>query len=424
MIDLNQLKEKELQLRQAILSKRIDLDFDRLLFLTEHVERQKLQVDLLRQTRNTLSEQIAKNTGTRNELVEKSKLNNKDLVEAETVLRNYENERQGLEAMLPGIPHAAVPQGETDADNTERHKWGTPKPPDLTPRDHLQLAEMHGLVEFEAARAMSGSRAYALVGDGALLEMAVMRFAFDHILAKGFQAILPPLMVRTEAMFGTGYFPFGEENAYELTKDGLYLTGTSEVGIVALHAGKTIDLADLPKRMVGISTCFRREAGSAGRDTRGLYRMHQFQKVEQVVFCEADPALAQEQHDLLLQNAEEILQALELPYRVMECCSGELGLGQTRKYDIETWMPGRTNYGETHSCSNFEDFQARRLNIRYRDESGKKKLVYTLNNTAIASPRILIALLENHQDLQGRIYIPPVLRPYLTGRTHLETAST
>jgi seryl-tRNA synthetase len=229
-------------------------------------------------------------------------------------------------------------------------------------------------------------------------------------------------MVREAAMIGTGYFPIGVDDAYAIDKDGLYLAGTSEVALVAMNAGKTFLEAELPRRYVGVSTCFRREAGAAGRDTRGLYRVHQFQKVEQIVISPADPERSAIEHQALLQNAEEILQALELPYRIVAVCTGELGIGQVRKNDIETWMPSRAAYGETHSCSTLHDFQARRLNIRCLSAEGEKKFAHTLNNTAVASPRILIPLLENHQRQDGSIHIPTALRPYLNGLPLIELA--
>ncbi|MBX9569575.1 MAG: serine--tRNA ligase [Candidatus Obscuribacterales bacterium] len=414
MIDLTQLKEKEQQIREAIAKKHVDLDFDK--FLAVHSEQEKLkeQVDRLRQVRNELTETIARaNVEDKANLIARSKENNIHLQGMEAQLIELQKQWQELAARLPGLPHPNAPVGRDEHDNIERYKWGNPRTLEETPRDHLELANLHQMVDFDQARELAGSRAYALTGWGALLEMAAMRFAFDHILAKGYTPVAPPVMVRENAMYGTGYFPVGQENAYELTKDKLFLTGTAEVGMVALQAGKTFDIESLPKRFVGMSTCFRREAGAAGRDTRGLYRMHQFQKVEQVVICPADEKFAQEEHDQLLANAEEILQALELPYRVVECCTGELGLGQYRKYDIETWMPSRKGYGETHSASNLRDFQARRLNIRHRDAAGQKHFAYTLNNTAIASPRILIALIENHQQADGKIYIPKALRRYL-----------
>lgn len=277
---------------------------------------------------------------------------------------------------------------------------------------------MHRMAEFEGARNVGGSRAYALTGVGVLLEMAVLRLALDIVMEQGFTPVSPPLMVRANAMHGTGYFPLGEDNAYELERDKLFLTGTSEVGMVAMHLNRTLAENELPLRYAGISACFRREAGAAGRDTKGLYRVHQFQKVEQVVFCTNDPERSDKEHYALLWNSEQILKALELPYRVVAVCTGDMGLGQVRKHDLETWMPSRNAYGETHSCSSFHDFQARRLNIRYK-ENKTNKFIFTLNNTAIASPRILIALLENHQLEDGSIYVPKALRPYLQGRERI-----
>jgi seryl-tRNA synthetase len=345
-------------------------------------------------------------------------------------------------AHVPGLPAVDVPEGADDSDNVEIYRVGDVVTRTFKERDHIELALRNRMVDFEGARFAAGSRAYGLIGDGALLELAVLRFALDHVLAKGFTAVLPPLMVNEAAMFGTGYFPLGEDNAYQLEGGKRYLTGTSEVGIVAMQANRVLDglsraadiaadsetlgAVELPDcnfnneykalRFAGISTCFRREAGAAGRDTKGLYRVHQFQKVEQVVFCANDAEVSEQEHLRLLKNSEEIVQALELPYRVVAVCTGDMGLGQVRKHDIETWMPSREAYCETHSCSTFHDFQARRLGIRYLDADGKKQYVHTLNNTAIASPRILIALLENHQNQDGTINVPKALRPYLGGR--------
>ena len=295
------------------------------------------------------------------------------------------------------------------------YKWGTPPKFGFKERDHLELAREHGLAQFETVRPFAESRAYALTGVGVLLELALMRFAIDFLANKDFVPVAPPLVVRTAAMQGTGYFPLGEENAYALQRDEGFLVGTSEVPLVAMQAERVFDEDKLPLRLAGISTCFRREAGAAGRDTKGLYRVHQFQKVEQVVITVADEAETLLEHARLLKNSEEIMQALELPYRVVAVCTGDLGLGQTRKHDIEVWMPSRNCYGETHSCSTLNDFQARRLNIRYRGKDGRKRFAHTLNNTAIASPRILIPLLENHQREDGSVYIPKFCDPILVG---------
>jgi seryl-tRNA synthetase len=270
-------------------------------------------------------------------------------------------------------------------------------------------------MDFERAAKLAGSRTYFLRGAGALLEMAVLRLAFEHIQSKGFEPMLVPHLVRPLAMTGTAYYPGGEEQAYQIERDGLSLIGTSEVPLTSFHASEVLAEAELPKRYAGWSVCFRREAGTYGRDTRGLYRIHQFQKIEQVVLCRADAEESLRWHQEILYNSEEVLQMLELPYRVVNVCGGDLGRPQIQKFDLETWMPSRDSYSETHSASRFHDFQSRRLDMRYRGADGNVSFCHTLNNTVIASPRILIAILENHQQPDGSIALPPALRPYLNG---------
>ncbi len=415
MIDIEKIRKDPDPYRKAILTKRVPLDLNELIATDGERRTVKVEVDRLREQRNRLTEQIAANPSDRELKIAEARQIGEQLTAVERDLQTIELQWIRLMALVPSIPHDDVPEGQTDEDNLELRKEGSPTTKDFVLKDHLELVMLHRMAEFEGAREIAGSRAYALIADGALLELAVLRMALDIVLAKGFIPVAPPLLVRENAMFGTGYFPLGEENAYELERDKLFLTGTSEVGVVAMNKNRTFALDDLPVRFAGISTCFRREAGAAGRDTKGLYRVHQFQKIEQVIFCEDDPAESERLHYELLQNAEHILQALELPYRVVAVCTGDMGLGQVRKHDIETWMPGRAAYGETHSCSTFHDFQSRRLNIRYRGEK-EKRFVHTLNNTAIATPRILIALLENHQLEDGSIYIPVQLRPYFQGR--------
>ena len=298
--------------------------------------------------------------------------------------------------------------------------WGTPRKFAFEIRDHVELGLLHDIVDFERASKLAGSRTYFLKGTGALLELAVLRLALDHISSKGFTPMLVPNLVRSFAMFGTAYYPGGEEQSYQVENDGLALIGTSEVPLTAYHASEILALADLPRRYAGWSSCFRREAGTYGRDTRGLYRIHQFQKVEQVVICTADEAQSLQFHQQILQNSEEVLQMLELPYRVVNVCGGDLGRGQVQKFDLETWMPSRDSYSETHSASRFHEFQARRLNMRYRDAEGKVQFCHTLNNTVIASPRILIPLLESNQQEDGSIDVPAALQPYLNGQKRLE----
>lgn len=421
MIDLEHLRQNPDLYRRAIARKRIPLDLERLLEVDATLRSLRQALDHLRHERNQLTEQVAtaRAKDEKDILVQQSRKIGDQVATQQAVFASAEEEFAKLAALLPGLPCDGVPDGASDDDNVELRRWGKPPQFAFAERDHMELAALHNMVELDGARLIAGSRAYALKGKGALLELAILRFALDSVLARGLTPVLPPLMVKENAMFGTGYFPLGEENAYELSRDKLYLTGTSEVGMVAMHIGQTLDLEQLPIKYAGMTPCFRREAGSAGRDVKGLYRVHQFQKVEQIVICPNDQDLSLAEHNGLLQNAEDILQNLQLPYRVVAVCAGEMGLGQVRKHDIETWMPSRESYGETHSCSSFHDFQTRRLGIKYRTKDGKKVYAHSINNTAIASPRILIAFLENHQQADGSIYVPPALRPYLAGQEKL-----
>ena len=319
-------------------------------------------------------------------------------------------------ALVPNIPDDEVPDGRDDGENDEVRRVGEPPTFDFEPRAHFEIGEAQGWLDFSRAAEMSGSRNYVLFGDLALLHDAVLRYAVELLVARGFTPVDPPLLVRDAAMFGTGFFPGGEEQTYRCEKDGLNLIGTSEVPVTSLHSGEILSERDLPKMYVARSACFRREAGTYGKDTRGLYRVHQFQKVEQVIVDVADKDRSLAHHQSIVQNAEDMLQAFGLPYRVVNVCGGDLGVPQAMKYDIETWMPSRDSYGETHSASRFYDYQARRLNLRYRPEKGKPLFCHTLNNTVAASPRLLIPLIENHQNPDGTVTLPEVLRPYFGGR--------
>jgi seryl-tRNA synthetase len=325
---------------------------------------------------------------------------------------------------VPQIPDPEVPVGKDDTENVEIKKWGEVRKFEFAPKSHIELGEQLGIVDFERGVKLAGSRSYVLLGDGALLHQAVLRFAQDLMMQRGFVPMTVPVLVREPAMLGTGYFPLGREQAYEMTNEDppKFLVGTSEVALTAYHMGETLEAGALPKQYVAMSPCFRREAGTYGKDTAGLYRIHQFDKVEQVIVCRNDVEESKRWHEAILKNAEDVLQALKLPYRVVFVCTGDLGQGQVAKYDIETWMPSRNNWGETHSASRFYDFQARRLDLRYRDTDGKVKYCHTLNNTVIASPRILIPILELYQNADGSVTIPEVLRPYMGGRERIEKA--
>ena len=355
-------------------------------------------------------------------------------VEREAVLveqRELKSRIQGLEAregelqtaireqilLVPNVPDPEVPDGIDDTGNVEVRKVGTVPSFAFSPKSHDEIAVARGWLDVERAATMAGSRNYLLFAELALLHDAVLRLALEHMVKKGFVPVDPPLLVRDEVMIGTGFFPGGEEQTYRVAEDGLNLIGTAEVPVTAIHADQILDESDLPKRYVARSACFRREAGTYGKDTKGLYRVHQFQKVEQVVIDVADEARSRRHHEDIVRNSEEVLAALELPYRVVAVCGGDLGVPQAFKYDIECWMPSRQNWGETHSASRFYDYQARRLKMRYRETTSRKVAhCHTLNNTVIASPRILIPLLEVHQRADGRVHVPQALRSYLGGR--------
>ena len=416
MLDIAFIRENPDLIRDAIRNKRVDLDLDELLRVDR--ERRRLITDLerTRASRNTAAAAI-KNAkpNERPMLIEAAKATREQIERFERELKDVEDGYWGLMLRVPSVPRPEVPIGKGEEDNVEVRRVGTPRKFEFQPKDHVDLMNDLGMVNQEGPRKFAGGRAYALTGYGALLELAVTRLTIDVLMSRGFELVIPPVMVLERAMQGTGYFPLGREQAYAMPEDGLFLVGTSEVALVSLHCDETLDGAKLPIRYAGISPCFRREAGAHGKDTRGLYRVHQFTKVEQVVFCVPDETTAEKEHYTLLGNAEAVLEKLEVPYRVALACTGEIGLGQTRKHEVESWMPSRNAYSETHSCSTLGDFQARRSNIRVRMPDGSLSYPYTLNNTAIASPRILIPLVENHQNEDGSITIPKALRPYMNG---------
>jgi seryl-tRNA synthetase len=314
--------------------------------------------------------------------------------------------RQELLDRVPNPPDPSVPDGSTEEDAIELRRVGEPPSFSFEPRDHLDLAAAHGWIDLERAARVSGARFAYRVGEVALLELALYRFALDRLVGKGFVPVLPPVLVREEAMYGTGFLPTDEVNIYKIERDELYLTGTSEVALASFHMGEELD--ELPRRYAGYSTNFRRESGAAGKDTRGMFRVHQFDKVEMFVFTE--PAHSAEEHDALLALEEELVQEVGLPYRVVNVAAGDLGASAAKKYDIEAWFPGQQRYREITSASNTTDYQARRLGIRFRRD-GKLEPVHTLNGTAMTA-RWLIALLENFQDEGGAIAVPEVLTSF------------
>lgn len=416
MLDIKLIRENPDLLKKACIDKNFDpLLVDQTLDLDQAIKPLKQEVESLQAERNALSKKIPKATvETRKSMVEKVQKLKTSLESKQIELKQKTLAYDDLMFMLPAPARDDVPVGESDAENVEVKKWGTVPQFDFEPLDHISLGEKLGLIDFARGVKLAGSRSYVLTGKGALLEQALLRFTFDKLVAKGYRPLSVPVLVSEDAMIGTGYFPTGRDQAYYVEKDELALVGTSEVSLTSFHRNETLDTSKLPMRMFAQSTCFRREAGSHGKDTKGLYRVHQFQKVEQVIIAPADRDISEKMHDELLNNSEEILQDLGLPYRVVYVCTGDLGQGQVRKHDIETWMPSRDSYGETHSCSTFHDFQARRLKMKYK-EGDTRKFCYTLNNTAIATPRVMIPLIENFQTKTGNIKVPKCLQAYMGG---------
>jgi seryl-tRNA synthetase len=325
---------------------------------------------------------------------------------------------EGLWVPLPNPPHSSVPDGESEEDNVEISRWGEPPEFTFEARDHVDLGTALGIIDIDRAVRLSGSRFAYLKGAAVVLEFALVRFGLDRLSAAGFTPVVPPVLVRSRALFGTGFFPGARDQVYAVGSnledgapvepDDLYLAGTAEVPLAGLHIDEILT-EELPVRYAGFSTCFRREAGTYGKDTRGMFRVHQFDKLEMFSFCHPDASWAE--HEFLLEIEEGIVRDLELPYRVVNVCTGDLGDSAAKKYDIEAWMPGQGTYREITSCSNTTDYQTRRLMIRFRDDGGTR-LVHTLNGTAIAVGRTLIALLENHQQDDGSVLLPEALQPY------------
>ncbi len=421
MLDIRFIRENLDHVKKQTARKRYDLDLDALVSLDERRRNLITESEALRAEQKKRSKELgtlkADEKGAALAALKEMSERYKAMSEE---LRQVEERFNDMMLHVPNMPAEDVPEGETEEDNVEVKRWGEPRKFDFEPGDHVQLGESLGIIDIERGVKISGTRSYVLKGDGALLEWAVLRYALDTMVGKGFVPMVAPILVRDFAMVGTAFYPGGEEDAYRCEQDKLNLIGTSEVSVTSYHSGEILDEKCLPLKYAGISTCFRREAGTYGKDTKGVYRVHQFQKIEQVVLCRNDVEESTRMQELILANAEEIVQGLNLPYRVVNVCVGELGMGRARQYDIETWMPSRNSYGETHSASKYHDYQARRLNIRYRDADGKIHFVHTLNNTVIASPRILIPILENCQNADGSVTIPEVLRPYMNGRERIE----
>ena len=413
MLDINFIREHSDIVKAGAAKKHIEVDIDGLLKIDDERRALQQKVDDLRNQQNVISDSIPKLEGDeREEKISESKALKETLQESEKELKEVMGAWRALMVQVPNVPDISVPAGKEDSDNAEIRTWGEKPTFSFTPKDHVEIMEKLGMVDLERGAKVSGFRGYFLKGDGARLNFALWQYAINFFSKKDFTPIITPSLVRGESFFGTGYLPQSEDDLYK-TQDDDYLAGTSEVAAMGLHANEILDVKDLPLKYFAFSPCFRREAGSHGKDTKGLIRVHEFYKFEQIVLCEASHATSVEYHEELTKNAEEMLHELKLPYHAVVNCGGDLGLGQVKKYDLEAWVPSEDAYRETHSASYFHDFQTRRLSIRYRDEKGEIRFAHSLNNTFMATPRLLVPVVENYQNEDGSITVPEVLVPYM-----------
>lgn len=416
MLELRFIRANPDLVKEGVRQKRASVDIDELLSCDREALALRQQVEQLRAQQNETSRAVPRASGDeRATLIAEGRRLGEALRELEGPLKELDARIDALLLRVPNPPAPDVPEGVDENDNVVVRHVGSPREFDFPVLDHVTLMEKHDLVELERGARVAGHRGYFLKREAAIIEMGLMQFALATLGARGFVPATAPSMARSAAFTATGHFPGSEEETYHLERDDLWLSGTAEVPLTSMYAGEILSPSQLPITYAAYSACFRREAGSYGRDLKGVFRVHQFSKVEQFVICEGDDAESIRWHETLLANSEALLQALELPYRVVNCCAGELGLGNRKRYDVETWVPSDGRYRETQSCSYYLEYQARRANIRYRDASGTVRFVHTLNNTALATPRLLVPLFENHQQADGSIRIPEALRPFVGG---------
>ena len=413
MLDIKFIRENQELVKDAIRKKFVKLNLDDLIALDDKRRETLLLVENMRSEQKKISDKMPtlSNPIEREQLIADIRPIKETISTKEEELKVIMAEWQKLMLEVPNIPDFSVPEGTSDAENQEFKKWGEIKSFDFETKDHVELMNKHKMVDFERGVKVHGFRGYYLVGDGAMLCFAIWRYALDFFTKKNFSLVIPPVIVRKQNLYITGHLP-GDADDFYTTQDGDALAGTAEVPIMGMHSDEVFTTSDLPKRYLGFSPCFRREAGSYSKDVKGLIRVHEFFKFEQVVLCEASHELSVKLHEELNRNTEEFIESMGIPYRTVINCTGDLGLGTVKKYDIELWVPKEEKYREISSASYFHDFQTRRGNIRYRDEQNVVRYTHSLNSTAIPTPRILVSLIENYQEADGRIRIPDVLRPY------------
>jgi len=409
MLDINFIRENPERVKDACKKKNVQISIDLILDLDAEKRKFQTEIENLKAEQNKISR-----GGTENkEIFSQAKQIKEKIKEIEPKLESVLKELKGLLLELPNIPFDDVPVGKDDSENVIAKKVGKKSVWVFAkPKDYMELGENLDLIDTERAGKVAGSRFGYIKNELVLLEFALIKLVMDTVLKHNFSPVIPPVLLKEEMARGTGYFEASDEKeAYYLPDDNMYLAGTSEQPLVSMHSGEILNEKDLPKRYIGFSTCFRREAGSYGKDTKGILRVHQFDKLEMVIF--STPEQSRDEHKLILSIEEKLMKDLKLPYQVINICTGDLGRPAAKKYDIETWLPSEQKYRETHSCSNCTDFQARRLNIRYKDKNNKMQFVHTLNGTAFAIGRILIMIMENYQQKDGSIKVPKVLQKYV-----------
>lgn len=413
MLDIKFIRENKDIIKEGAKKKHIEADVDGLVAVDDKRLELLSRVEFLRGEQNKVSVSMG---GTltdeaRKQLIEEMRLVKEELKEKEEELRTVMSDWQSLMLQIPNVPDISVPEGDSDENNLEVKTWGEKTTFDFEPKDHIELMTNLKMVDFDRGIKVHGFRGYFLTGEGARLSMAIWNYALDFFSDRGFTPVLPPVIIRRETFMGTGYLPQGEEDLYK-TQDGDFLAGTAEVPLMGFHSDEILSKEELPKKYLGFSPCYRREAGSHSKDVKGLIRVHEFYKLEQLILCEASHSESVKYHEEINRNTEEFIESLGIPYHTVANCGADLGMGQVKKYDVELWVPKENKYREISSASYFHDFQTRRLNIRYRDTDGKTKYAHSLNCTAIPTPRILVSMVENFQQADGSIKIPEALRKY------------
>jgi len=417
MLDIKFIRENKDVVQEGARKKGVEIDIEKLITLDDERIKQLQEVEELRGEINKVSNEISRdqNSAQKMQLIEEMRVVKEDIKEREEKLKQTMEEWQKLMLQVPNVPDMSVPDGKSDTENKEIKVWGEKTQFAFEPKDHVEIMNTLKMVDFERGTKVHGFRGYFLTNEGVTLSFAIWNYAMDFFRAKGFTPVMPPVIVRKQNLYGTAHLP-GDVEDYYLTQDEDALAGTAEVPVMGMHASEVINKNNFPIKYLGFSPCFRREAGSHGKDVKGLIRVHEFYKLEQVILCEANHETSVKLHEEINRNTEEFIESLGIPYRTVINCGGDLGLGQVKKYDVELWVPKENKYREIGSASYFHDFQTRRFGIRYKDEAGKMNYAHSLNATAIPTPRILVSLVENYQQEDGSVKIPEVLKKYMGGK--------